>query len=266
MMIQDHPKLSSKIKKHENNSFIHKLFVFNKSGVCFYGRNFTDYIKVEKNLISPFISALMSFGREMIGKRFQLIEMEDVKIVIFEKDSLYYGVLCDTFENLTLLDDLISKIHTRLILYLKKNDVNVNAEIIYDSALNETVERVINDALNSKFGSKKERKVIHLLKDFSLKEEIAGIILLTNRGKIIYSSFNKIDVKKFLREVEFRVKIYNNSILKLFYTLSDKKFIFSEYILNTYFLILVFNPDVKFGLADHYLTKMVDKIKNTLVD
>lgn len=265
-MIQDHPKLSSKIKKHENDSFIHKLFVFNKSGVCFYGRNFTDYIKVEKNLISPFISALMSFGREMIGKRFQLIEMEDVKIVIFEKDSLYYGVLCDTFENLTLLDDLISKIHTRLILYLKKNDVNVNAEIIYDSALNETVERVINDALNRKFGSKKERKVIHLLKDFSLTEEIAGIILLTNRGKIIYSSFNKIDVKKFLREVEFRVKIYNNSILKLFYTLSDKKFIFSEYILNTYFLILVFNPDVKFGLADHYLTKMVDKIKNTLVD
>ena len=83
---------------------------------------------------------------------------------------------------------------------------------------------------------------------------------------VIYSSFNKIDVKKFLREVEFRVKIYNNSILKLFYTLSDKKFIFSEYILNTYFLILVFNPDVKFGLADHYLTKMVEKIKNTLVD
>ncbi|MHA1913322.1 MAG: hypothetical protein ACW986_12090 [Promethearchaeota archaeon] len=258
--------MSSKIKKHENNSFIHKLFVFNKSGICFYGRNFTDYIKVEKNLISPFISALMSFGREMIGKRFKLIEMEDVKIVIFEKNSLYYGVLCDTFENLTLLDDLISKIHQRLILYLTKNEVNIEAEIIYDSDLNDTIETVIKDALNSKFGSKKERKVIKLLKDLALKEEIAGIILLTDRGKLIYSSFNKIDVRKFLREVEFRVKIYNNSILKLFYTLSDKKFIFSEYILSTYFVILVFNPDVRFGLADHYLTKIVNKIKDTLIE
>ena len=201
----------------------------------------------------------MSFGQEMIGKKFKLIEMEDVKIVIFEKNSLYYGVLCDTFENLTLLDDLISKINQRLILYLTKKDVNIDAEIIYDSDLNETIEKVISDALNSKFSSKNEKKVTKLLKVLSMTEGIEGIILLTDRGKVMYSSFNKLDVRKFLKEVEFRVKIYNNSILKLFYTLKDKKFIFSEYILNTYFIILVFNPNVRFGLAEHYQTKIVDK-------
>ncbi|MHA1932374.1 MAG: hypothetical protein ACW96X_07520, partial [Promethearchaeota archaeon] len=61
MIIQDHTTFPSEVTGDNNNSLIHNLFVFNKSGVCFYGRNFTDYINVEKNLISPFLTALMTF-------------------------------------------------------------------------------------------------------------------------------------------------------------------------------------------------------------
>ena len=266
MIIQDQAAFPSKIKNYSECSLIHNLFVFNKSGVCFYGRNFTDYIKVEKNLISPFISALMSFAKEMIGKKFKIIEMEDIKIVIFEKNSLYYGVLCDTIENITVLDEIVSKIHQRIASYLIKKKVNIEAEIIYDRELNETIEEVITTALNYESGSQKEIKIIAFLKDLIFTSDIEGIILLTDRGKVIYSSYNKFDLKKFLKEVDFRVKIYNNSILKLFYTLKDKKFIFSEYVLDTYLIILVFDSNVKFGLADHYLTKVVNKIKNTVSD
>ncbi len=264
MIIQDQAALPSKIEGNNNISLIHNLFVFNKSGVCFYGRNFTDYINVEKNLISPFITALMTFAKEMIGKSFKIIEMEDIKIVIFEKNFLYYSVLCDTIENLTLLDEIITKINKKLTTYLIKNNVNIDAEIIYDSDLNDTIEEVISEALKPEFGSKKERKVIKILKELRLKDDIEGITLLTDRGKVIYSSFGKVDLKTFLKEVEFRVKIYDNSILKLYYTLKDK-FIFSEYVLNTYFIMLVFNPKVKFGLAEHYLTQIVNKMKTTLL-
>ena len=263
MIIQDQATFPSEVKGDNDNSIIHNLFVFNKSGVCFYGKNFTDYINVEKNLISPFITALMTFAKEMIGKSFKIIEMEDIKIVIFEKNFLYYSVLCDTIENLTLLDDIISKINKKLTTYLIKNNVNIDAEIIYDSDLNDTIEEVIREALRREFDSKKEKKVIKILKDMQLKDDIEGITLLTDRGKVIYSSYGKVDLKTFLKEVEFRVKIYDNSILKLFYTLKDK-FIFSEYVLNTYFIMLVFNSKVKFGLADHYLTILVNKMKNTL--
>ena len=117
MIIQDHATFPSEIKEDDNNSLIHNLFVFNKSGVCFYGRNFTDYINVEKNLISPFITALMTFAKEMIGKRFKIIEMEDIKIVIFEKNSIFYSVLCNTIENVTLLDEIISQINEKLTKY-----------------------------------------------------------------------------------------------------------------------------------------------------
>lgn len=263
MIIQDQVALSSKIKGNNNNSLIHNLFVFNKSGVCFYGRNFTDYINVEKNLISPFITALMTFAKEMIGKRFKIIEMEDIKIVIFEKNYLYYCVLCDTIENLTLLDEIISKINKKLTSYLIKNNVDIDAEIIYDSDLNDTIEEVIREALRCEFDPKKEKKVIKFLEEMKLKDDIEGITLLTDRGKVIYSSYRKVDLKTFLKEVEFRVKIYGNSILKLFYTLKDK-FIFSEYVLNTYFIMLVFNSKVKFGLAEHYLTQIVNKMKGII--
>jgi hypothetical protein len=129
--------------------------------------------------------------------------------------------------------------------------------------LNEAIEEVILKALRSKVNSKQIKKVIKLLKEVRTYDDIEGIILLTDRGKVLYSSFGRIDLTRFLKEVEFRVKIYDNSILKLFYTLEDK-FVFSEYLLNTYFIILVFNSNVRFGLAEHYLTQIVNKTKNIL--
>ncbi len=266
MVPRDQAVFASTINLQHDNSLIHNLFIFNKSGVCFYGKNFTNYITVEKNLISPFITALMSFSKEMIGKKFKIIEMEDVKIVIFEKNSLYYGVLCNTIENLTVLEDLISRVNQSLITYLIKNNIKLDAEIIYDSDLNDTIEEILSTALSSKLETKKGKKVITFLNELNLQGEIEGIIFLTNRGKVVYSSFHKLDLRNFLKEVEFRIKICNNSILKLFYTFKDNKFVFSEYILNSYFIILVFGSDVKFGLAGHYLTQVVNKIKKILIE
>lgn len=266
MIIEDHPLFPSKPKRYNDCSLIHNLFVFNKSGICFYGRNFTDHIKVEKNLISPFITALMTFAKEMLKKKFKILEMEDIKIVIFEKNSIYYGVLCDSFENLTVLEEIVKRIHQRIMSYLIKKNVNINAEVIYDHELNRLIEEVINSALSDELGSQKEIEIINHLQEITSTDDIEGVILLTDRGKVIYSSFNRLELKKFLKELDFRVKIYNNSILKLFYTFKDKKFIFSEYVLDTYFIILVFNSNVKFGLAEHYLTKSVDKIRTTISD
>ena len=93
-----------------------------------------------------------------------------------------------------------------------------------------------------------------------------GFWTLEDRGKLIFSTYPKLALHEFLKEVEFRVKIHNNSILKLFYTFKDQKFIFSEYVLNTYFILLVFSKNIKFGLAEHYLSKIVNRLKLTLSD
>ncbi len=264
MGIQDRISLPSMIKRSYDNTNIHNLFIFNRSGICFYGRNFTDYFNMEKNLVSPFITALMSFSKEMIGKKFKTIEMGDVKFVIFEKGSINYNILCDTIENENFLEEVISKINKRLAAYLRKNKINIDKQIVYDGEFNQIIEEIVDDAFSNEFNLKIEEQIIEYMKELTLIDEIDGAILLTDRGKVIYSSYNKLDLKNFLKEVEFRVKIYNNSILKLFYTFKDKRFIFSEYVQNKYFIILVFDSYVKFGMAEHYLTRIVDSVKKML--
>jgi len=264
MGIQDRVSFPSLIKRSYDNTNIHNLFIYNRSGICFYGRNFTDYFQMEKNLVSPFITALMSFSKEMIGKKFKTIEMGDVKFVIFEKGTINYNILCDTIENEMFLEEVISKINEQLITFMRKKKININKQIVYDGEFNEIIEEIIDDAFSTEFNLKIEQQIMEYMKELTLNDEIDGTILLTDRGKVIYSSYNKIYLKNFLKEVEFRVKIYNNSILKLFYTLKDKRFIFSEFVQNKYLLILVFNSHVKFGVAEHYLTRIVESVKKMI--
>lgn len=266
MSIQDKSKLHSKIKRLSENTTIHNLFIFNKSGICFYGKSFTDYYNMEKNLISPFLTALMSFSKEMIGKKFKTIDMGDIKLAIFEKREIYYGILCDTIENIILLDEIISKINIKLLDYVNKNKINITNEIVYDSKLNRTIDDIIDDTFSKEYDLEKEEKIIEFLKDLNSKDEIDGTILLTDRGKLLYTSLNKVDIRNFLKEVDFRVKICNNSILKMFYTFKNKKFIFSEYVNECYFVILVFDLKIKFGMAEFILRKVVKNIKAFLIN
>lgn len=260
MWIQNLSPAHSKNKRFYENLNIHKLFIFNRSGICFYGKNFTDYYKMEENLVSPFITALMSFSKEMIGKKFRTIEMGDVKFVIFERGIINYNILCDSIENERFLGEIISKINPRLIAYITKKKIDIDGEIMFDNELNEVIDNIIDDILSNELVLNPGEKIIKYMKELKLIDEINGTILLSDKGKVIYTSFNKIDLKNFLKEVDFRVKIHNNSILKLFYTFKDKRFIFSEYIQNKYFIILVFNSHVKFGVAECYLNKIVQSI------
>jgi hypothetical protein len=66
----------------------------------------------------------------------------------------------------------------------------------------------------------------------------------------------------FLKELEFRVKICNNSILKMFYTSKNGELIFSEYLFDLYIIILIFDSKIRFGIAEFYLQKLVKKIED----
>lgn len=266
MGIQNQMPTPSIIKRFYKNINIHNLFIYNKAGICFYGKSFTDYFKAEKNLVSPFITALMSFSKEMIGKKFKTIEMGDVKFVIFEKGSINYNILCDTIENEMFLEEIISKVNKRIMGYIIKKRINIDDKIVYDGEFNDIIENIIDDVLSTEFDLDLEAKIIEYVKGIMIIDDIDGIIVLTDRGEVIYSSYNKLELKNFLKEVEFRVKIYNNSILKLFYTLKDKRFIFSEYVKNKYFIILVFEYYVKFGVAECYFSQIAESITKILTN
>jgi len=265
MIIEKKSKVSSKIRRSSSEKSIHYLFIFNKSGICLYGKNFTGVYKlIDKQLLSSFFTALRAFTKEVIGTDIKTVGMGDVKFVLIRRRFVYYGILCNSNENLLLLETIISKINFRFIEYVNKNNINIDVEYVYDKDLNFIIDEIVDDIFSKEFDLEKEQKIIEQLNNLALNDEIDGIILLTEKGKVIYSSLNQLFINNFLKEVEFRVKIFNNSILKLFYTSKNKQLIFSEYVENLYFIILVFNSDIKFGIADFYLQKAVKIIRNCL--
>jgi hypothetical protein len=73
------------------------------------------------------------------------------------------------------------------------------------------MEEVINNQFGNEFDLIKEKKIINYLEGLNHEDQINGIIFLTDLGQVIYSSLKQPDVRKFLKEVEFRVKICNNN-------------------------------------------------------
>ena len=264
MIAEKNSIISEKIIRSPRRVSIHNLFIFNKSGICIYGRNFTNYYKMESNLITSFFTALASFTKEVIGNKFQIIEMGDVKFVIIQKNGFNYAILCDTVVNILFLENIVSEINTHFVNFITKNNVNISIECVRDENLNEIIDRIIRDTNRNEFDLLKEEEVIEYLKNLVLNDEIEGVILLTDIGKVIFSSINGIVLRNLLKEVDFRVKICNNSILKLFYTSKNNQLIFSEYVEDLYFVILVFDLNTKFGVAEYYLHKVVKFIKNKL--
>ncbi|MHA1146731.1 MAG: hypothetical protein ACTSR8_00635 [Promethearchaeota archaeon] len=263
MSAQEETKNFFKTIRTNHKKSIHKLLIFNKTGSCLYVRNLTAEYKMEENLLCSFFFAIMSFSKEIVGDKVKTIEMGGVKFVIIEKELFYFGILCKSMENIAFLEDIICKINSRFITYINENKINIGHEYIIDDDLNELIDSVILGTL-TEYDLEKEEVIINFLKKLTEGDDFEGIILLTDTGKVIYSSLNKLYLRTFLKEVDFRVKICNNSILKLFYTSKNNHLIFSEYVDDLYFIILVFNLKTKFGIAEYYLHKIVKNIRKIL--
>jgi len=264
MCLRDDTALISKIKRNSDKLKLHNLFIFNKSGICIYGINFTKLYRIEQEqLISSYFTALNSFTKELIGDRIRTVEMGGgIKLVVFEKGKLYYSVLCDSIENMVLLDEIVLVVHSVFSKFVIKNNIKTDLEYVYDEDLNYLIEDAIKESLSREFDLEKEEMIITFLSEIAMNDEIHGIIFLTEKGDIIYSSLE--NIQKFLKEVDFRVKICNNSILKLFYTSKNKELIFSESLEDLYLVILIFDSKTRFGIAELYLHKVVKKILEIL--
>ena len=256
----------SKVKRIPENMNFHQILIFHKSGICIYKLDLSNFYLInEEQLISSYFTALMSFTKELVGTEIKTIEMsKNLKIAILMRRNFYYVILCDSIENMILISDLVSKLDAHFLQYIEENEVQTDIEFIKDSELDLSMEEIIKNQLSNEFDIIKEEKITNFLKDLKYDDQINGVIFLTDLGQVIYSSIDKMMLKKFLKEIEFRVKICNNSILKLFYTSKENELIYSEYILDKYFIILIFDSKIRFGIAEFCLQKIVKTIEKCL--
>lgn len=130
---------------------IHNIFIFKKSGICIFGKNFTNTYKMEDNLISAFFTAISSFTQEVIGEKVKTVEMDQVKFTIIKKDTYYYGILCDKSENFFFLNDLIKQIHKEHLKQVKKCKIKKNIEYIRDLEFDRKIEQIIDGIFVNKY-------------------------------------------------------------------------------------------------------------------
>ncbi|MBD3193617.1 MAG: hypothetical protein GF317_01075 [Candidatus Lokiarchaeota archaeon] len=263
MTIENGFIINHDITKNGTQLHIHYFFVFNNAGICLYGRNFTNKYHLEANLISAFSSALISFSEEMIGKKVKVVDMGNVKIAIYNRDFFYYGFLCDSIQNLITLENLVSKINYFLVKYVEKHQININVEYIHNDDFNSYIDDIVRNRWNERYKNIDEQEMINKINQFSKQNDIKGIILFSDKGRILYSSLNKQDLNRYLNQLDFRIKICNNSVLKLYYT-SDSELIFTEYINDLYYIVLVFDLNTAFGIGECYLKKCVELVKESL--
>ncbi|MBD3211328.1 MAG: hypothetical protein GF311_01880 [Candidatus Lokiarchaeota archaeon] len=265
MTVENSSKLVQNINTFQEDIKIHYFFIFNNAGMCLYARNYTNQYEMKDNLITAFCSALISFSLEMVGKQVKIIEMDQLKIIIIQRDDFFYGFLCDVHVNLLLLEDYVNKIDIRVRKFIKEKKINTNIQNVHHNTINKFIDNLVYNKDSFKENKSIEYSIIRYLNDFIHNNELEGLVLLNNRGKIVYSSLNSINLQNLLRELDFRIQICNNSILKLFYS-SKNELIYSEYINDQYFIVLIF--DIKkttLGMAEYHLKKVIKNINSILL-
>jgi len=262
--IENSSKIVNEINDFQDEINIHYFFIFNNAGMCLYARNYSNRFTMKDNLITAFCSALISFSLEMVGKKVKIIEMDNIKIIIIQRDNFFYGFLCNSHTNLLLLEDYVNKIDLRIRKFIEKNKINTKIQNVHHEKINNYVDNLVkHDDYNIEKKSKEYLMVKYLI-DFIRNNKLEGLILLNNEGRIVYSSLNSFKLKELLKDLDFRIQIYKNSILKLFYS-SKNELIYSGYINDQYFIVLIF--DIKtttLGFAECYLKKAIKNLNSIL--
>jgi len=262
--IENSSKIDDSINKFQDEINIHYFFIFNNAGMCLYARNYTNKYKMEDNLITAFCSALISFSLEMVGKKVKTIDMENLKIIIIQRDNLFFGFLSDSHVNLLLLEDYVNKIDIRVRKYIKESGININFQNVHHDTINSFVDNLVQNNGYCIENKTKEYSIIRYLIDFIHNNKLEGLILLNNKGNIIYSSLKSAKLAELLKDLDFRIQICNNSILKLFYS-SQNELIYSGYINEYYFIVLLFDIKVStLGMAEYSLKKVIKNINSIL--
>ncbi len=92
---------------------VHNFYLFRKSGECVISRDYGNP-EVDEDLISGFLSAMFSFGRNISGSNIESVLLKDKKLVFLVNDNLIFGAYADRDETVknkleTISDEFIEK-------------------------------------------------------------------------------------------------------------------------------------------------------------
>jgi hypothetical protein len=251
---------------------IHSLFILQESGVGIYSRHFSEEFKdLQTNLVTPFISAIISFSERVMSKNLEVLEMRELRFVLRKEKDYIFVILSDTGENLLFINsrleklvDLFFRVYEQLI---KEDSYERGVQFINDPKFNDLVSSLIEGKhdVDQITHHKNYQNIINYFSDLISEREILGSALLTNKGTIIYSSLTDDALLRAMRELEIRYMSGTFDMPELFYTLGNGQKICERIISYKNFinllLIIQFTKETTLGMMDYMAETIVEKIK-----
>jgi hypothetical protein len=252
---------------------IYSLFILQEGGVCLYSKSFSDEFKdLQTNLITPFISAILSFSEKVISKKLKVLELSELRFVLRKERDFIFVIFSDSSENLLYINSRLEKIVVLFFQVYNKIVVNGNYEkgfeIINTPDFNNQVESLILgiDEINQMNKYDSYKKIIDYFTNLSSEREIVGFALLTSKGAIIYSSLTDDVFLRAMRELEIRYMSGIFDLPELFYTLTNGQKVCEKVLSYQNFinllLIVQFTKETSLGMMDYTTETIIEKIKS----
>jgi hypothetical protein len=74
---------------------IHNIYILQRDGLCVLHRKYGS-LEADEDLVSGFLSALSSFGKNISGKEVESVIFDDKKFVSITSENLIFVSYCDT--------------------------------------------------------------------------------------------------------------------------------------------------------------------------
>ncbi len=254
---------------------IHSLFILHSGGVCVYKRDFSDEFKdLQTDLITPFISAILSFSEKVISKNLEVLELSELRFVLKKEKEFVFVILSDSGENLLFINSRLEKITLLFVQYYQKmindGEYEKGCEIIEDPNFNTQIDTIIHgeEEINQMKQHKSYNEIINYFATLRSEEEIIGCALLTSKGSIIYSSLTDDVFLRAMRELEIRYMTGVFDLPELFYTLGNGQKVCERVISYQNFinllLIIQFTKKTTLGMMDYSAERIAEKIKTLI--
>jgi hypothetical protein len=251
---------------------IYSLFVLHESGVCLYSRSFSDEFRdLQTDLITPFISAILTFSEKVISKKLKVLELSELRFVLRKEKDFIFVIFSDSSENLLYINSRLEKIIQLFFQYytqlVKNGDYEKGCEIINEPDFNLQVESLIygKDEVFQMKNHESYQKIIDYFTNLSSEREIVGCALLTSKGAIIYSSLTDDIFLRAMRELEIRYMSGIFDLPELFYTLTNGQKVCEKVMSYQNFinllLIIQFTKETTLGMMDYTTETIIEKIK-----
>ncbi len=245
---------------------IHSLFILRTAGTCLYNRNFTkDFSKLDKDLVTPFFSAIFSFAENVITRKLEELEMSGLRFAIRIKNDFIFVLLADTSVSLLYISSRLDKIIDVFFRVYEQLGNLRDYQEIDNPKFDDLIDAVVSGQDEMFRNQVFYEKIINFFKTFGFKNDITSAAVLSTNGKIIYSSLPNEILLKSLKELEIRFISGMMTLPEMYYSLENGQKVFSTIMKISHkmdlIIVLLFDALIPLGLAELNLKRVTKRIK-----